>query len=338
MSHDTPKPFHRWSTDEVPRAKRLEYFAGALSEAVYPLGVDQVDAETFHADVTSAQFGGVSVCKTVGAAHCSFRGRTELARTNAHTFNLLMLTDRPWAADHRGHLDLSQRDVLIVDSQRPLKTDIRAPFTAIAVSGSEAWLRQWIPDPHVLASRRIKGSSLWGLALSSYLNELSPELAANPPLPLSVMADQVGSLLALTAEALQNASVASTPAVRSLHERIRDHMAHRCTEVELTAADVAAALSISVRTLHRAFAAANQTFGGCLIDARARVAIRMLASPLFKRVTTAEIGRRAGFLSASHFARVIHHRTGRTPLQLRRGVHSDALDGEALVDAKSDRL
>jgi AraC-like DNA-binding protein len=48
----------------------------------------------------------------------------------------------------------------------------------------------------------------------------------------------------------------------------------------------------------------------------------MLASPLFKRVTTAEIGRRAGFLSASHFARVIRNRTGLTPLQLRRQVAS----------------
>jgi AraC-like DNA-binding protein len=133
-------------------------------------------------------------------------------------------------------------------------------------------------------------------------------------------------LLALTAKALQNAGVTSTPAVRSLHERICDHIQQRCMEAELTAGDVAAALSISVRTLHRSFAAANQTFGGCLIDARARVATRMLASPLFKRVTTAEIGRRAGFLSASHFARVIRHRTGMTPLQLRKNVGSH--DGE----------
>ena len=57
-----------------------------------------------------------------------------------------------------------------------------------------------------------------------------------------------------------------------------------------------------------------------LIESRARVAMRMLTSPLFKRVTTSEIGRRAGFLSASHFARVMRNRFGRTPLQLRRAV------------------
>lgn len=92
----------------------------------------------------------------------------------------------------------------------------------------------------------------------------------------------------------------------------------RCTEEQLTAAAVATSLGISLRTLHRTFAAANETFGARLIAARVRVAERMLTSPLFNRVTTAEIGRRAGFLSASHFARVVRKYTGRTPLQLRR--------------------
>jgi len=55
----------------------------------------------------------------------------------------------------------------------------------------------------------------------------------------------------------------------------------------------------------------------------------MLTSPLFDRVTTAEIGRRAGFLSASHFARVMRSRTGRTPLQLRRAADLEALGRKA---------
>jgi len=47
----------------------------------------------------------------------------------------------------------------------------------------------------------------------------------------------------------------------------------------------------------------------------------MLQSPLFDRVTTAEIGRRAGFSDASHFVKVLRSRTGQTPLQMRRASH-----------------
>jgi AraC-like DNA-binding protein len=54
------------------------------------------------------------------------------------------------------------------------------------------------------------------------------------------------------------------------------------------------------------------------MQARVDVATRMLRSPLFDRVTTAEIGRRAGFSDASHFARVLRKRTGQTPLQVRK--------------------
>lgn len=311
----------RWSTVDVPLATRLDYFAAALSEATFPVGVDNADPLSFHAEVSAADFGTVSVCKAMGSPHGTFRGRSELARTDSHLFNLAMTLRSSWTAEHRGSLRMLPRDLLIFDSQYPLRTDVRNPFIAIHLVVSEPWLRRWIPNPHVLTARRIPGNSLWGLALSSYVSELSPDLVAAPPLPLSVMADQVGSLIALTARALREAAmVDNTPAVQSLSDRIVDCIAQRCTEPELTATDVAKSLDISVRTLHRTFAATNATFGDKLIEGRARVALRMLTSPLFNRVTTTEIGRRAGFLSASHFARVMRKQTGRTPLHLRRAT------------------
>jgi AraC-like DNA-binding protein len=324
-----PEPIKRWSTADVPQAKRLEYFAAALSEATIPISIENADPVTFHAEVSSAHLGTISVCKARGSPHGAFRGRRELARTNDHSFNLVMTLQSSWTADHRGPLRMLPRDVLIVDSQYPLRLNVGNLFVEINVVVSDAWLRQWIPNPNLLAARRIPGNSLWGLALSSYVSELSPDLAAAPPLPLSVVADQVGSLLALTASGLRSATPDYTPAVRSLRERIQDCLTQRCTESQLTAADVAASMNISVRTLHRIFAAANETFGDKLIEARTSIALRMLTSPSFNRLTTAEIGRRAGFLSASHFARVMRNRTGRTPLQLRRAVNLDALERAA---------
>lgn len=307
----------RWSTADVPASKRLDYFAAALSEAVNPLGICKADPQTFSADVSFAYLGDIGVTRTTGEAHGSYRGRAELALSSEHKFNLLMSLASPWTADHRGALRMTPRDVLIIDSEYPAKTDVRSTFTAINVSVSASWLRRWVPDPQVLAARRIPGNSLWGLTLSSYLSELSPELSAAPPLPLSVIADQVGSLLALTASGMRNAGIGRNGATRALHERVKECIAQRCTELHLTAADVAASTQVSVRTLHRTLATANETFGGQLIQARSDVALRMLTSPLFRRVLTAEIGRRAGFLSPSHFARVMRMRSGQTPRQLR---------------------
>ena len=78
---------------------------------------------------------------------------------------------------------------------------------------------------------------------------------------------------------------------------------------------------MSKRTLHRALAACGETFGAMLVHARVDLAVRMLQSPLFDRVTTAEIGRRAGFSDASHFVKVLRGAHGQTPLHLRRASH-----------------
>ena len=336
VKRESMDEIRRWSTSSVPPPQRLDYFAAALSEAVNPLGISGADPRRFRAELSSAQLGAVGVTKTIGSAHAAIRGRQEIALGGEHSFNMLLTLDGAWSAEHRGSARMAPRDVMVLDSSFPLRAEVRNDFVAINVAVSEPWLRRWLPDPGALVARRIPGDSLWGMALSSYLGELTPELAARPPLPASVMADQVGSLLALTVNAMRNGAASPKPAERSLAERIAQIVQERCAEPELTAADVACTLDISVRTLHRTLSASKRTFGALLIEARAVIATRMLTAPIFRRLTIGEISRRAGFLSASHFTRVIRLRTGRTPRQLRRMAQTDCEedreeDGEGFV-------
>lgn len=79
-------------------------------------------------------------------------------------------------------------------------------------------------------------------------------------------------------------------------------------------------------TWGRAFAATTRTFAGVLMAARVRTVLRMLRSPLFRRLTVAEIGRRAGFADASHFTRVVRARTGLPPRSVRATAALGAQD------------
>jgi AraC family transcriptional activator of tynA and feaB len=178
-------------------------------------------------------------------------------------------------------------------------------------------VRRWVPNSIALSGRRICNSQ-WGRVLASFVAQLSPEFVVQAPLPESVLLDQLGALLALTASELSGDRTVSSPAERSVRDLIHDHVKQRCSDPSLQSADVAAALDISRRTLHRALAARSETFGATLLQARVDLAVRMLQSPLFDRVTTAEIGRRAGFSDASHFVKVLRRCTGHTPLRMRR--------------------
>jgi AraC-like DNA-binding protein len=148
-----------------------------------------------------------------------------------------------------------------------------------------------------------------------------PEFVVQAPLPQGVLIDQLGALLALTASELSGRRAVLTPVERSVRDHVYDHIRQRCADTALQAADVASSLHMSKRSLHRALAACGETFGAMLIQARVDLAVRMLQSPLFDRVTTAEIGRRAGFSDASHFVKVLRNRTGQTPVQMRRATH-----------------
>ena len=140
--------------------------------------------------------------------------------------------------------------------------------------------------------------------MSGYLFQMTPEFSVRAPLPEQVMTDQLGALLALAATEILGSDSELAPAYRDLRARILDCIRQRCSEWELTAGDIAAVLNLSPRTLHRALASYGETFGRKLIDARFDVAVGMLESRLFDQVTTAEIGRRAGFPDASHFLRL----------------------------------
>ena len=107
----------------------------------------------------------------------------------------------------------------------------------------------------------------------------------------------------------------------SLVQKIWDRIRERCSEPQLTAADVAASLSLPPRTLHRVLAANKLTFAPLLVDARVSVALQMLTSPSGAHLTIPAIALKSGFLTETHFMRVVRRRTGHSPQELRRLTH-----------------
>jgi AraC family transcriptional regulator, positive regulator of tynA and feaB len=212
-------------------------------------------------------------------------------------------------------------DLHFTDSRHPFDYDFLTNWKDVYVRLSEQFVRRWVRNPIVLGERPL-GDSQWGRVLASYLAQLSPEFVVRAPLPQAVLIDQLGALLALTASERSGSCAVSTPAERSVRDHVYDHIRQRCADTSLQAADIASSLNVSTRTLHRALGDCGDTFGAMLIQARVDLAVRMLQSALFDRVTTAEIGRRAGFSDASHFVKTLRRRTGRTPLQMRRASYS----------------
>ena len=310
----------RLSTRDVAPADRLSYASWILGSALAPAAVSAGTPSEYELDVTALELPSIAIVAQSGSPQRSIRARSEIRRTSQRYFFLVLVLSGSWQVAHVTRTRLGPGDITFYDSRDPLDCDLLLHWSGMNLQLSEQFVRKWVPNPIVLGGRRI-GDSQWGRVLASYVAQLSPEFVVQAPLPQGVLIDQLGALLALTASELSGRRAVSTPAERSVRDHVYDHIRQRCADTSLQAADVASSLHMSKRSLHRALAACGETFGAMLIHARVDLAVRMLQSPLFDRVTTAEIGRRAGFSDASHFVKVLRSRTGQTPLQMRRASH-----------------
>jgi AraC-like DNA-binding protein len=306
-----------WSVTDVPTADRVDYWAAFLQSSYVPLLVDGADPRTFESEVRSARFGAFRVATHRGSAHRLHNGPRELARNFEHSFDVSVLLAGSWDASHRGRLRVQRGDLFLHDSAHPIDLNVRTPFTSLTLHFSEEFVYEWIPNPTRLFGRPISSDVRWGRVLAGYVSQLTPDFILQAPLPDAVLTDHIGALLSLTAAELDGAERAPTMAERCLSDRVADTVRQRCQEPMLSARDIASSLDVSQRTLQRALAKRGETFVSILIQARVDVALRMLCSPSFDRLTTAEIGRRAGFSDPSHFVRVIRRSTGQTPRRLR---------------------
>jgi AraC-like DNA-binding protein len=320
-----------WSTDSVAPAHYVDFYADALNNAVTPMGMKAPQRQPFRSTMALADAGLVSVLRQSGSAHRVYRDRGHIERTEERSYHLVLALHGTEDIEQRERVHLRPGDALLIDSALPVDLDIPTDYECAHLKLSEKWMRQWVPSPGALTTRRICGRDGWGRALATYTAQLSPQTIAAAPLPLATMTDHLGALFAIMAdETAGSAAKGSSRAKRALSHEIGDSIVQRCVETGLTAAQVALALGVSPRTLHRCLAAQSTTFGALLIGARVRRGIDTLRSPLGKRITIAEAGRRAGFADASHFVRAVRTRTGCTPSQLRAGggVRQRAPGGE----------
>ena len=321
MVRSESSPIVRLSTRDIAPADRLNYANWILSETdgAAPTEVSAGAPSEYKLEATALELPAVTFVAMSGSPQRSVR-RFETRRTVQRTFGLNLVFSGSWHVTHGTRYRLGPGDLDFTDSRHPFDYDFLTNWKDVYVRLSEHFVRRWVRNPTVLCGRPLNDSQ-WGRLLASYVAQLSPEFVVHAPLPQAVLIDQIGALLALTASERSGSSAVSTPAERSVRDHVYDHIRQRCADTSLQTADVASSLNVSRRTLHRALAACGETFGPMLIQARVDLAVRMLQSPLLDRVTTAEIGRRAGFSDASHFVKVLRSRTGQTPLQMRRASH-----------------
>ena len=304
-------PVRSLSSQLVPQGIRFDLWMSVLRQSLWPVtGWKNLSSE-FGFDLQEATLGCLSSMTERIGPHWSHRTRHDVDASGDRCY-LLFANQLPWHVSHHGRCDrFAAGDLVLVDSQGELETRAESGFQGVILKLPVAWVQTWLPDPDSLIGQRIANESKWGGILSPIVRQLTPDLAAAPPLPENVLVDQVGVMLALAAGQGEHRRSAD------LLPRIQDCLRERCPEPQLTAADVAESLGVPVAAVHHALASHSLTFSSELLSARVTVARQILALPSLTDLPLPEIARQAGFTETSQVETVVRGQFGRKRRQLR---------------------
>jgi AraC-like DNA-binding protein len=327
-----PAATTRFSTSEAPAGGELAHWREMIDATFVPLRVTPLGAdEEFEGSVVLRSIGELQVARVHARPMAALHSSRHVRLSSDDDYLLAVhLAGVARATQDGRRVTLRTGDIALFDSSRPYEFAFHA-----ARAFSHLIFR--IPRPALDArgaalgeatAVRVPADSDEGRLVFGYLRTLSA--VAMPPAARSTHALSAAALdlIAAALGSVAGAPRASRHATRSPLERAKQETLARLADPSLAPADVAAASFVSVRQLHRLFAAEGATFGGFLRESRLRRCREDLADPRLARRPIAEIAAHHGCRSAPHFTRMFAARYSVTPRAFRAA---------ALAGAASDR-
>ncbi|WP_175722020.1 helix-turn-helix domain-containing protein [Burkholderia anthina] len=303
-----------WSTDSIEVAKRFDYWVGAICECFLEMEADTAAPLSFAACLKSTPLAELNVNHVTGSAQRVYRTPQTISRSSRGYYYLLCKERAPCSITQygAGSSRLLPGDLALIDSRRPYKLDFPEAVDVFSLQLPVGWLETWVPEAQAQLGMRIDGSAGWGSVLGPYIRQLH---AFPGPLSADLHREQLGGLIALAFDVTSTVPALAAP---GLLEHIDAVLRSRFAEPGLCAVQIADQVGVSTRTLHRALARSGRTFSGALMQVRMEAAKRMLTASPCRRITVGEIGRRIGFMDASHFARAWRAWSGESPSRTRQ--------------------
>nr|WP_255426688.1 helix-turn-helix domain-containing protein [Pseudonocardia sp. C8] len=280
----------------------------------------------FSGSVHSATLGHLQVSEVVSVPQVCRRTRQLAGRDDGRFLQVGMLTrgaavleqDGRRAVLHPGHL-------VVYETSRPFTWSLSADWALQVFT----WPRESIDltsgESAAVTAHRFDGRAGLGRIVAGVLRGLL-DVPALSPAGATRLADEAGGLVVtLTGELAGPEAVATgggTRARADLRGRVERYISEHLADPELGPQTVAAAHFVSVRQLHRLFAATGESVAGRIRRERLTAARRHLADPRLADVPVGQVARSHGFTDAAGFSRAFRRAYGVSPSDLRAALVS----------------
>ncbi|WEK48006.1 MAG: AraC family transcriptional regulator [Candidatus Andeanibacterium colombiense] len=311
-----------WSSSGLARRDAIDQWRSWAASTIAPIEVTLFDPDAFSARWVSHGIGQLRLLHLHAPAqrvtHTGAEGAAMRATPSIQLVYAIEGTMKTLMGGRRFALEAGQ--FVLLDNTRFYQMEMETEHRALDLMMPQGWLEKYLPDVGEHLARPIDGRSGWGAPLGALLETLAEQLKSST-LPRSLIAEQIGNLLAL-ATGVHEGGETSGPATRHrgrLTRQILRRIENDYADPELTPDRVAADCGISKSYLQTLLAGSGTSFVQELNATRLERAADMLADQRAQGLSIGEVAYRSGFLDPGYFARLFRKRFGITPREWRAG-------------------
>ncbi|MEY9755418.1 helix-turn-helix domain-containing protein [Bradyrhizobium yuanmingense] len=317
IERPVPSRHSAWNTVGVRPHEQFAYYREAICRAFMNLTPEPAAASGFPASVEHVRLGDAAINRVSFPEHLVRRSAADIAASDRSCFYLnLKLAGRCRIQQDGREISLSPGQVGIFDSDRQFALlHDRGPQLRVASFWVPAEaLRERLPASFDVVAARLSDDPVVGhliVETARTLSEGALQMSEDEGVRLfralielvAVSLSRSSRLHAAEAESLADATTLAVK--RAIHRRLR--------QPGLAVADVAAAVGISERYVHKLLARSGSSFTDYVIDHRLDGAARDLRTPAMAERAIGAIAFDWGFSDLSHFTRRFKQRFGCRP-------------------------
>ncbi|MEU8899428.1 helix-turn-helix domain-containing protein [Nocardia sp. NPDC048505] len=311
------------STDEIEPAEREDYWHHILADTFAPVrleGWDRSPDPTARLHGTTR--GRLLFAELTATPHVHRRTPRCIRASDAAFFQIAVLTAGAASLAQDGRVaELTPGDFVVYENARPFTWTFTRPWSVSVLSIPAAAVPLTDKERRAAAGRPLSGRHGLSGVVGRFVLDLirhGAELADSRS--EEVLARTTDLALCLLAE--PDDARHADAAQRSLVPRIKAHIDWHLRDPGLTPAEIAAAMNISTRYLHKLFQAENESVALYLRRRRLACVRAELLDRRLEHLSIAALAHRGGFGDLSGFNRAFRATYGVSPGEMRRG-HPD---------------
>lgn len=307
-----------WSTRQFRPAQQFFRWREAVDETHLAWDIASHRHSEFAANLRRQSLGGASVIECVCDPCAGKRREPEIARSGEGYYGVLLVAAGKEMLRQGGREAwLKAGDFVLWDSTRPIDFAVGERLHKITLLVPQRLLEATLPDAREFVAKTVSGASDRGALFANHLRGLA-RMREN--VPQAILPRLMEATLDLFATAfVAETATDGTATQRAMLARIQSYVRGRLDDPTLNPEAVANAHGISVRQLHRIFAAAsNVTLERWLWNERLARCRHDLTQP--GEVAISKVAFKWGFSDAAHFSRAFRERYGLAPSDLRKAA------------------